>query len=89
MAMYVFKATGKREGQNFVLLDKYQFVNGELVATGKDARAYKAILCDFYGCKVEKLAEPESEPTDPNDPDSEDEMELETTPATAKAAKPK
>lgn len=85
MAMYRFKATGKREGQSFILLDKYQFVKGELVATGKEARAYKPILCDFYACTVERIEDQDAPLADPNDPDNEDDLEIvDVTPAKPK-----
>lgn len=73
--MYVFRATGQREGKSFVLLDKYQFVNGELVATAKDARAFKPILCDFYACTLHKVEQPDKDPTQVDLEDDDEELE--------------
>jgi hypothetical protein len=64
MAMYKFHLTGKRSGHTLVLLDRYSFLNGEMVCSGKDAKAARPILCEFYGCTVEKLPDPEVEVTD-------------------------
>ena len=55
MAMFKFKTTGPRTGKDVVLLDKYVFKDGEMIVTGKVAKAIKPVLCDFYKCTVEKI----------------------------------
>lgn len=57
MAMYKFTLTGKRAGQTVTLMDKYVFVDGELIVTGKVARAVKPILVDFYACTMAQVTE--------------------------------
>lgn len=59
--MYKFTATGKRANTSFTLLNRYTFVKGELVVSGKEAKAIKPILVDFYACTIEKMAEVEDE----------------------------
>jgi hypothetical protein len=85
--LYKFVAQGLRAGKTFNLLDKYQFTNGELVTTGKLAKAYKPILVDFYGCTVERVEE-ESDPLEPSTDLDEEDEELETTAKPVQPAKP-
>jgi hypothetical protein len=78
MALYKFVATGKRAGKTFSLLERYHFVNGELVTTGKLAKAYKPILVDFYACTVEKVEE-EVDPLEPATVIEDDDEEVEVS----------
>lgn len=74
MAMYKFKLTGKREGQTIVLLDRYSFLKGEMVVSGKDAKLAKPILVDFYACTLERVPDAEVEPTDGVTVESDDDV---------------
>lgn len=66
MAMYKFVASGDRAGKDFVLLDQYMFVKGEMTVTGKEARQLRPLLEGFYACQLVKIHDPnEGEPTDP------------------------
>lgn len=65
MAQYKFSFPEghKLQGKNVLLLEKYQFIDGELHAEGKEARKMKPILCGFYKAQMEKVQDPNVEST--------------------------
>jgi hypothetical protein len=48
----VFKLTGPREGKTERILDKYQFVDGEMRVSDTDAALMEPILCRYYGATL-------------------------------------
>lgn len=53
-----FIATGERAGKTFILNDRYSFVDGKMPVNDDDAVKIKPILCGFYACEIEDVAEP-------------------------------
>lgn len=52
----VFICTGKREGRNQIIADRYKFVDGVMVINDDDeAKVLTPILCGFYACKIMDL----------------------------------
>lgn len=56
--MKKFIATGEMAGKTFILNDRYSFVDGEMPVSDDDAAKIKPILCGFYACEIEDVAEP-------------------------------
>lgn len=56
--MKKFIATGEMAGKTFILNDRYSFVGGEMPVSDDDATKIKPILCGFYACEIENVAEP-------------------------------
>lgn len=59
--MKKFIATGELEGKTFILNDRYSFVDGEMPVSDDDATKIQPILCGFYACELESIAESEVE----------------------------
>lgn len=62
MATYKFtrdaNGSGKLKAGREVILNKYEFMDGILEVDEELGKMYRPILCGYYGCKVEIIADP-------------------------------